>query len=74
MKLNKHKGLPMGKPIFIYLTINNDIRSITLVRMEVPCCKALELALKKAISDSKKDIHYSIRVISTNGKIIETYC
>lgn len=53
---------------------NNDIKSITLVRMEVPCCKGLELALKKAIIDSKKDIHYSIRVISTNGRIIETYC
>ncbi|MBE6137200.1 MAG: ferredoxin [Erysipelotrichaceae bacterium] len=53
---------------------NNDIRSITLVRMEVPCCKGLELALKKAISGCKKDIHYSIRVISTNGKIVETYC
>lgn len=53
---------------------NNDIKSITLVRMEVPCCKGLELALKKAIIDSKKDIHYSIRVISTKGKIIETYC
>ncbi len=52
---------------------NNDIKSITLVRMEVPCCASMDEYLKTAIKNSNKDIHYSIRVISIEGDILECY-
>lgn len=48
----------------------NDIKSITIVRMEVPCCRGLEIATKKAIQESGKFIPWQIAVVSTDGNII----
>jgi Fe-S-cluster-containing hydrogenase component 2 len=53
------------------ILINNDIKSLTLVRMEVPCCGGLEIAVKKAMENSKKWIPWQVITISTEGKIIE---
>lgn len=50
---------------------NNDIRSVTVVRMEVPCCGGIEFAVKKALQDSGKFLPWSVVVISTDGKILE---
>jgi len=50
---------------------NNDIRSVTVVRMEVPCCGGIEYAVKKALQDSGKFIPWSVVTISTDGKIID---
>lgn len=50
---------------------NNDILSITVTRMEVPCCGGLEFAVKKAIENSGKDIALNVVTISTNGIILE---
>lgn len=52
---------------------NNDIKSITIVRMEVPCCKGLELCVKRAIDNSLKDIPFSVRIISIKGSIKQCY-
>ena len=49
----------------------NDIRSVTLVRMEVPCCGGLEAAVKNARQNSGKAFPIRIVVISTDGKILE---
>ncbi|MCI5774303.1 MAG: ferredoxin [Erysipelotrichaceae bacterium] len=49
---------------------NNDIKSVTVVRMEVPCCKGIELMVKKAMSISKKILPLSIKVISRDGKVL----
>jgi hypothetical protein len=49
----------------------NDIKSLTLVRMEVPCCGGLEMAVKTALKNSDKLIPWQIIVISTDGQIIE---
>ena len=49
---------------------NNDIRSVTVVRMEVPCCGGIEYAVKKAIQDSGKQIPWNVVVISTDGQVI----
>lgn len=49
----------------------NDIKSITLTRMEVPCCGGLETALKRAIEASGKDISVSVVTISIDGAILE---
>lgn len=48
----------------------NDINSITLTRMEVPCCGGLEMAVKKAIAFSGKDVQLSVVTISINGEIL----
>lgn len=48
----------------------NEISSVTVVRMEVPCCGGLEHAVKTALKDSGKLISWSVAVISTDGKVI----
>jgi ferredoxin len=50
---------------------NNDIRSLTIVRMEVPCCGGLELAAKKALQKSGKFIPWQVVTVSTEGRIVE---
>lgn len=50
---------------------NNDIKSVTIVRMEVPCCGGLERAGKMALQASGKFIPWNIVTISTDGRIIE---
>lgn len=48
----------------------NDIQSVTIVRMEVPCCGGLEMAAKKALQNSGKFIPWQVVTISIDGKII----
>ena len=49
----------------------NDIKSVTVVRMEVPCCGGIENAVKQALQVSGKFIPWSVATISTDGQIIE---
>lgn len=49
----------------------NNIKSVTVVRMEVPCCGGIESAVKQALKDSDKMIPWSITTISTEGEILE---
>lgn len=48
----------------------NDIRSVTVVRMEVLCCGGIQMAVQKALDASGKRIPLNVTVISTDGKII----
>lgn len=50
---------------------NNEIRSVTVVRMEVPCCGGIEHAVKTALQESGKFIPWQVVTISTNGRIID---
>ena len=50
---------------------NNNIQSVTIVRMEVPCCGGLEMAAKKALQNSGKFIPWQVVTISIDGKIME---
>ena len=50
---------------------NNDIKSVKVVRMEVPCCSGIENAVKRALQASGKFIPWQVIIISTDGKIIE---
>ena len=50
---------------------NNDIKSVTLVRMEVPCCGGIENAAKRALMASGKFIPWNVVTVSTDGRIIE---
>ena len=49
---------------------NNDIRSLTVVRMEVPCCGGIENAAKKALQESGKFIPWQVITISSDGRIV----
>lgn len=48
----------------------NDIRSITVARMQVPCCGGIEMAAKRALAASGKAIPLRIATISTDGRIV----
>lgn len=50
---------------------NNDIKSVTVVRMEVPCCGGIEIAAKKALQNSGKFIPWQVKTISTDGMILD---
>ncbi|NLV51221.1 MAG: 4Fe-4S binding protein [Clostridiales bacterium] len=50
---------------------NNNIRSVTVVRMEVPCCGGLERAAVTALKNSGKFLPWQVVTISTDGKILE---
>ncbi len=50
---------------------NNDIRSVKIVRMEVPCCGGLEYAAKKALQASGKFIPWQVVTISTDGRVLD---
>ena len=50
---------------------NNDIKSIHVLRMQVPCCGGLDYAVKRAINQSGKNLSYSVTIISTDGKILD---
>ena len=49
---------------------NNEIRSVTVVRMEVPCCGGMENAVKRALQASGKFLPWQVVTISTDGKIL----
>ena len=50
---------------------NNTIKSVKIVRMEVPCCGGLENAVKRALQASGKFIPWQVVTVSTDGRIIE---
>ena len=50
---------------------NNDIKSVTVVRMEVPCCGGIENAVKSALKASEKMIPWQVVTISTDGRILD---
>lgn len=49
----------------------NEIESVTVIRMEVPCCGGLEHAVKKALQDSGKDLPWQVVTISIDGKLLD---
>lgn len=49
----------------------NNIQSVTVVRMEVPCCGGIENAVKRALKASGKLIPWQIITVSTDGRIID---
>lgn len=50
---------------------NNEIKSITVVKMEVPCCGGMEYAVKKALAASGKQIPWQVVTIATDGTILD---
>lgn len=52
------------------ILVNNEIKSVTVVRMEVPCCGGIENAVKQALMDSGKFIPWNVVTISTDGNVL----
>lgn len=50
---------------------NNDIKSVTVTRMQVPCCGGIEQAVKKALQESGKFIPWKVVTISAEGQIVD---
>jgi hypothetical protein len=50
---------------------DNDIKSVTIVRMEVPCCGGLQRAAETALKNSGKFIPWQVVTISRDGKILD---
>ena len=53
------------------MCIRDSIKSVTIVRMEVPCCGGLELAAKKALQESGKFIPWQVVTLSLDGQILD---
>ena len=81
---NFHSGLLAGKTLLVgcpkldgvdysqklaQIFENNDIRTITVARMTVPCCGGLPFAVKNALALSGKEIPLEIVTITPDGKI-----
>ena len=49
----------------------NDIKSVTVVRMEVPCCGGLEMAAKTALQQSGKFIPWQVVTVTVDGRLKE---
>ena len=49
----------------------NNIKSVTVVRMEVPCCAGIEEAVKNALKDCGKMIPWQVVTISTDGRLLD---
>ena len=48
----------------------NEIRSVTIIRMEVPCCGGIEMAARNALQQSGKFIPWQVVTVSTDGRIL----
>ena len=49
----------------------NDIKSVTVVRMEVPCCGGIEMAARRALQESGKFIPWQVVTVSTDGRVLD---
>lgn len=53
------------------IIVNNDIKSVTVARMEVPCCGGIENAVRSALKASGKFIPWRVVTISADGRILD---
>lgn len=53
------------------ILINNNIKSVTVVRMQVPCCGGIEYAVRTALQKSGKMIPWQVVTLSTDGEILD---
>lgn len=49
--------------------MHNEIKSVSVARMEVPCCSGLVQAVKRAIHNSGKDIPLNVQIIAIDGSV-----
>ncbi|NVM23737.1 MAG: 4Fe-4S binding protein [Desulfobacterales bacterium] len=56
---------------FVDIFNTADIKSITVVVIEVPCCQCLPMIVKKATEEAKKEISVELVVISARGEVLK---
>ena len=61
----------MKKDVRKAIIAGNDIKSVTVVRMEVPCCGGIEMAARRALQESGKFIPWQVVTISTDGRVLD---
>ena len=66
----KLDGIDYSEKLTAILSLN-DIKSVTVVRMSVPCCGGINTAAQKAIEASGKTIPFKTLVITTDGKVLD---
>lgn len=66
----KLDGVDYGEKLTEIIS-NNDILSVTVVRMEVPCCGGIEMAARRALQASGKFIPWQIITLSIDGKKLD---
>ena len=66
----KLDDIDYGEKLTAILKVNN-IKSVTVVRMELPCCGGLEYAVRNALQNSGKMIPWQVVTISTDGEILD---
>jgi len=66
----KLDGVDYGEKLTAILQRNN-IKSVTVVRMEVPCCGGLEYAVREAMQNSGKMIPWQVVTLSTDGRALD---
>ena len=49
----------------------NDIKSVTIVRMEVPCCGGLQRAAEQALKNSGKFLPWRVATVSIDGRLLD---
>lgn len=54
------------------ILLNNDIKSVTVLKMEVPCCGGIAQAVKAALMKSGKFIPWNIITVTTDGQLMES--
>ena len=54
-----------------HIIAENDIKSVTVVRMEVPCCGGLQMAAVNALRASGKFIPWQVVTISRDGRVLD---
>ncbi len=54
-----------------HIIANNDIKSVTVVRMEVPCCGGIEKATTEALKASGKFIPWQVVTLATDGSVLD---
>jgi len=52
------------------ILMKNDVRSVSLVRMDVPCCSEMARMVKEALMTCPKDLRFDISVLSTDGTVV----
>lgn len=50
--------------------LQNEIQSVTVVRMEVPCCGGIEMAARQALENSKKRLPWQVVTVSVGGELL----
>ena len=50
---------------------DNDIKSVTILRMEVPCCGGIQMAAQKALQNSGKFIPWQVITVTRDGRILD---